>query len=415
MGGAASSSKVIFNSVYRNRGCTKGATQNHSINEIERSSTAGVLPPAHDVRVPHIVWRPMSPYPWLPLLLSAVSSEKASDRAKWPERRTAAAPLTRSTRALTSAASHETCGTFDATRYTGGGTRAAFVFSIFGSCSMRQQAQLLTAASILRTQGPQYPLAAMLAPHCWHNHTLRSILRREHVTPLCVPRIANITCYGSKQRGSYFDEHWTKLNLLNLVGLRVAVYLDSDMVVLRNIDHVISGLLSSPHLKEARTPQGCLDDRAGRIWFNTGFWGVKPIEMGFHRMLAWLREGKSHCYDGDQSAAAEYWRIQGRGGRKIDELMFLHAGYNIKADQGPERCLRKWSLNESDLHVVHFSGREKPYLELPRKDDLWLRAQRTFIRAFNGWEERLGVSLPVCTTEMQRRTDQGCSRRQRQR
>ena len=42
------------------------------------------------------------------------------------------------------------------------------------------------------------------------------------------------------------------------------------------------------------------------------------------------------------------------------QSQLLHAGYNMKADQGPLRCLGKHRLSQSELHVVHFSGREKP-------------------------------------------------------
>ena len=95
----------------------------------------------------------------------------------------------------------------------------------------------------------------MLSPTCWRNHTFRALLQEEAITPLCVPRISNVTCRGQRQRGSFFNEHWTKLNLLNLTGLRVAFYLDSDVVVQRSLDGVVRTLLHRPTLLEARTPQ----------------------------------------------------------------------------------------------------------------------------------------------------------------
>jgi len=86
----------------------------------------------------------------------------------------------------------------------------------------------------------------MLSPTCHLNATFRATLVGESVTPLCVPRFENVRCRGNKQLRdegmsdylgySTFDEHWTKLNVLNLTGLRGALYLDSDVVVRRNLD-----------------------------------------------------------------------------------------------------------------------------------------------------------------------------------
>jgi hypothetical protein len=281
-----------------------------------------------------------------------------------------------------------------AAEYDGRGARAAYVFALFGACSLRHQAQLLTGAKILQSVHPAFPLAAMLSPQCWHNRTLRELLQREEIEPLCVPRIVNVSCHGHKQRGGFFDEHWTKLNLLNLTGLEVAMYLDSDVVVRRNIDHVVRRLLHNDSLTQARTPQGCLEDYAGRNWFNTGVWGVKPNAANFAQLLTWLRKGRSQCYDGDQSAAMDYYRLGGPGhpSKRVDDLLLLHPGYNMKADQGPLRCLNKHKLPQSELHVVHFSGREKPFWPRMGRDPPWNAARDTFMTTWREWESRIGVS-----------------------
>ena len=246
----------------------------------------------------------------------------------------------------------------------------------------------------------------MLSPTCWKNHTFRDLLQAEAITPLCVQRISNITCRGSRQRGSFFDEHWTKLNMFNLKGLRVAFYLDSDVVVLRNLDSVVRTMLHRPHLMEARTPQGCLEPHSGLTWFNTGVWAVRPNVSAFDDLLRWLHRGSSVCYDGDQSAAMGFWRIPGGSGRRERrEVLTLHVGFNIKADQGPETCMRKRNINQSDLHVVHFSGKQKPFVAQPRKDPTWRLARQSYLSVFGRWESRLGV--PACTARQQN-SNEGC-------
>ena len=89
-------------------------------------------------------------------------------------------------------------------------------------------------------------LAAMLSPTCHRNATFRAILVGESVTPLCVQRFANVRCRGDKQlrdegRSDYlgystFDEHWTKLNVLNLTGLRGALHVSPGVVPHPRID-----------------------------------------------------------------------------------------------------------------------------------------------------------------------------------
>ena len=133
-----------------------------------------------------------------------------------------------------------------ASEYCGSAEGGAYVFSIFGLCGPRHQAQLLTAARLLQQTRPAFPLAAMLSPTCHLNATFRATLVGESVTPLCVPRFENVRCRGNKQLRdegmsdylgySTFDEHWTKLNVLNLTGLRGALRFSSRVVSHPRID-----------------------------------------------------------------------------------------------------------------------------------------------------------------------------------
>ena len=242
-------------------------------------------------------------------------------------------------------------------------TGGAYVFSLFGTCSRTHMAMLLTSVDVLRASAPRHPIVAMLSPNCATEET-RALLMSQSITPLCVPRInlASVRCEDqSRQRKGYFVEHFTKLNLFGLRGLDSAFYLDSDAVVLKNVDSVLDRMLANPAIREARTPQGCMEAYAGRRWLNTGVWGVKPNATLLKGLLAWLGTGQSKCFDGDQSAAERYLMLNGAARRRLDDFLLLHVGYNMKANQVPEQCLGRQKLKASDLHVVHFSGTQKPY------------------------------------------------------
>ena len=57
-----------------------------------------------------------------------------------------------------------------------------------------------------------------------------------------------------------------------------------------------------------------------------------------------------------------------------------------------KRCSSRHRLPPSELYVVHFSGREKPFWARSGKDRLWSAARETFMATWREWELRIGVS-----------------------
>ena len=139
-------------------------------------------------------------------------------------------------------------------------------------------------------------------------------------------------------------------------------------------------MLADASLREARSPQGCLGARdATHRYFNTGVWAVRPNATEHASLMRFLRSGRSRCYDGDQSAALGYF-----AGRRNWPVLPLHAGYNAKVNIGLRKCLvDKIGLKPADLHVVHWTGPNKPVNARPSKvtDDLESRAQRAYMSA----------------------------------
>mmetsp|Transcript_32616 Transcript_32616/g.104783 ORF Transcript_32616/g.104783 Transcript_32616/m.104783 type:complete len:127 (+) Transcript_32616:746-1126(+) len=90
-----------------------------------------------------------------------------------------------------------------------------------------------------------------------------------------------------------------------------------------------------------------------------------------------------------------FLHVGGPGRVQRANVSLLHAGYNLKADQGPASCLGKLHLNESEVHAVHFSGNEKPFVSRRGKDPLWHMARNAYMSAFSHWAARIG-GLSVC-------------------
>ena len=305
-------------------------------------------------------------------------------------------------------------------------TDAAYVLSLFGACEPAHQLGLLTAVAMLCSSRPTFPVVVMLGDICWtHRPALRTNLAMLGAVLHHAPEIANVTCFGRRfgpdskplpeeVGASYFDATYTILAAWNLTSYRAVMVLDSDLVVLRSLDHVLLAMLARPEIAEARTPEGCLDAIAVHPWrgnfFNTGVWGVRPQRDVFKAIVHYLQNatGELQCGIGIQTAAKGFF-----GRRRIDPMRFdpnqtdrdrhsvgalpwlsypghgpspaaekrriftdprmrpweilqLHAGYNLKANQGAVRCLRKHRHPpETSAYVIHWSGSRKPYTLKP--------------------------------------------------
>ena len=216
---------------------------------------------------------------------------------------------------------------------------------------------------------------------------------------------------------SYFDATYSILAAWNLTRYRAVMVLDSDLAVRKSLDHVLFAMLARPEIAEARTPEGCLDAIAVHPWrgnfFNTGVWAVRPSREVFKAVVHFLQHsgGELQCGIGIQTAAKGFF-----GRRRIDpvrfdpqnsdpgsdregrmsvgatpwqtyvrykgpeamaerrrifqdprmrpwEILQLHAGYNLKANIGPQSCLRRHRhpRPEEQAFVVHWSGSRKPH------------------------------------------------------
>ena len=293
--------------------------------------------------------------------------------------------------------------------------RGAYVFALTGTCSSVHVARTLTAVDVLRATRPWYPVTCMVSEACLTNPALRDALADARLPALPVKPVTAIGCAKSstRQRGDrgrdsrYFDRTYTKLHVWNLTKYDAVLYLDSDVGVLRNLDHVLHRLLSnsSAGWREARTGQGCMYPHSSIPYINTGVWGVRPSASVHRDLLAFVASGASAtCYDGDQSAAMAYFgrrhssrdMLQARGraaltappdaarSQHLPALPQLHTGYNLKANLGPTKCLRSRALNASHAMVIHWSGPGKPSSTGPTPTDPILRqATERYLDAFS--------------------------------
>ena len=267
--------------------------------------------------------------------------------------------------------------------------RAGYAVAIFGSCSAVQLARLLTTVTHLRATGTQFPIVAMVARSCATDSTLRAELASESLDVAVVEPIERARCSGKKKpkadrRAQYYEQLFTKLHLWSLTQYDALLYLDSDVAVVRPIDSVLRTMLREPRYKEVRTGQGCLPTHASMRYVNTGVWGIRPSHEVHTKLLDFVASGRSSCVDGDQSAIEEFSKY-----RQRSEVLQLHTGYNMKggrtfAMRTITDCLRRQSLNESDVHVVHWAGGIKPEQLITEKmaDPIERLAHESYMREY---------------------------------
>ena len=172
-----------------------------------------------------------------------------------------------------------------------------------------------------------------------------------------------------------FEKVLTKLLVWSMTEYRKIVFIDSDAMVVRNVDHLF------------RCGNFCASFRHSDL-FNTGIIVLDPSQEVFEDMKSKLREYES--YDGgDQGFLNSYFpelkyslMFNAKGKEPSTGYMRLPAGYN--ADIGVYYMLLRWSMPPEELMIVHYTlGPMKPwkwwsypFFELNWE---WLRIRRTLL------------------------------------
>lgn len=306
----------------------------------------------------------------------------------------------------------------------------AYGFALVNGCDHYQQSLLAAATTLMHTQ-PRHPVLALLTQKCWEHAggAMREQLRGAGLRPVLIETISDMKCMGKAARGGYFTSQYSTLAIFNLTEFRAILMLDTDISVVRNIDHVLDEMLRRPRLAQIRTPQSCRsldipvhaygtrqpgggmcqtrdgcrsrDLSAAEKW-NGGVWGVSPRADVYREIRAFLRSGKYGCSVGLQNAATAFFGTEasqkhpGYFTRRGEEVMNLHVGYNLKPDgKGIGNCMKKHGLNRSSVHILHWSGTRKPWALTPNNHPLETRALWLYMNAYCRWSSVLNLTASM--------------------
>ncbi|GMF02494.1 unnamed protein product [Ambrosiozyma monospora] len=146
------------------------------------------------------------------------------------------------------------------------------------------------------------------------------------------------------------SETLTKINLWSLTEFDKLVYLDSDTLIIKPIDHLFdiecseSTIVASP-------------DCGWPDLFNSGVFMLKPND-GIYKKLLETYETQSSFDGADQGLLNEFFNLQSEQNRtNWHRLPFV---YNCTMNSNYE-YLPAFLRFQNDIHVLHFIGTQKPW------------------------------------------------------
>lgn len=167
---------------------------------------------------------------------------------------------------------------------------------------------------------------------------------------------------------SDYHKHWSgvfeKLLVFSLTQFEKLVYLDSDMIVLRNLDH----LFGWPHMSGVAAD--IVPGRSPPVYLNAGLMVIEPqedltarlldsVEEVFESEKSWRRSEGRPISMGVQSVINAFWSDW----RDRDDL-HLAEKYNVLTDHldyYKRELGYRWSGSDG-MCVLHFIGASKPWM-----------------------------------------------------
>lgn len=192
--------------------------------------------------------------------------------------------------------------------------------------------------------------------------------------------VREITYIDIKQTSrKRFKEIFTKLKIFTITDYEKIIYLDNDMYVNRNLDHVFdeydtpAGVAINENLKYNDHEK--VKDK--KVIFNAGFWLIKPSKFIYKKLFYGLKQ-----FDTSQELEQEY--VSYYFNKKWTNMSYLY-NYQFSLASLDSKMKRTQAYNNTkmeDIYVIHYSTSFKPWnilsnTTLYKKKD-WVRIYRPF-------------------------------------
>ncbi len=255
------------------------------------------------------------------------------------------------------------------TRQEIGGTKGNAYVTLLSSMSYIPGVLVLHRS--LKAAGAGYPLYCMISMSV--DEDAVRILEREGIACIRLGQAAvSAAVNDDDEKFSHWNSTFDKLFVWGLTQFRKIVFLDSDMLVIGNIDSLFEKEPFSAVSADSSYPGN--EGWAGGL--NSGLMVICPdIDMK-ERMFAAIRPAVSACRQQGRSAGDQdviKYVLRDWGNRTE---LHLDEGYNLFADHlsyyigrlGYSLCQGKGR----QAHVIHFIGKSKPWMKKSFRTCIWI-------------------------------------------
>lgn len=224
----------------------------------------------------------------------------------------------------------------------------------------------------LRKVGAKYPLYCLLSVHV--DKRLEKQLQEEGI-PVIWLNASSVDISANKENATF--SHWNytfdKLQIWGLIQFEKIVFLDSDMLVLKNIDE----LFESHPFSAVSAGSSFPGNENWKGFLNSGLMVVQPdlnVEAALLQLVPEVidRYSRNGQMVGDQDVIKSYcsdWSCQSSLQLGEEYNMFAdyltyyikHLGYTMTDDAG-----------KVPIAVIHFIGKLKPWMKKSFRNRLWL-------------------------------------------
>lgn len=205
----------------------------------------------------------------------------------------------------------------------------------------------------LKRTGSAYPLV-VLVPEGFDDG-LRKILLAWGCRVEQAARV-DLGQYAQQNPRPYWNETFFKLRIFAMEQYDKLLYIDSDMIVLDNLDH----LFSCTHIT------ACQGGKLIYGWedMNSGLMLIEPNVQEFDALMNLIpavceSKIRANCGFGDQDVISHYYKNFNRkweGSNRLDER------YNANIRCIHELCVH---FGYENIKVIHFVGAKKPWMFTP--------------------------------------------------
>ena len=210
----------------------------------------------------------------------------------------------------------------------------------------------LCLAESLRKVNSQYDLLVLVTQSI--SETTLSLLRHEQIDFHILQRSVNTDINS----GRYVRWNYTfdKLNVFGLVQYDKVIFLDSDMYVIKNIDH----LFESPHMSAVVAD---VFEQPECTELNSGLMVISPSMQDYNGLLSLANEffAADMSYYGDQDIIRKYytnWKNNQDLWLPIDYNMYYpdYAKCKRIASGGGRYCTSCTTKSRGNIHLQHSLG-----------------------------------------------------------